>query len=402
MRILLLAPQPFFQLRGTPIAVRRVCEVLTAEGHTVDLLTLHEGSDVEIPGCTIHRVGRPLFVDHVPPGFSVAKVLCEIGLFARALGLCRAHEYDVVHAVEDAVFVAMALKALYGLPYVFDMDSSMPDQLQDKYPFLAAVIGPLRWAERRAVRSSQGVVVVCKALEEIARAAAPDVPIVRVEDTSPVPLHAGQQPPDVDWAAGPAVLYVGNLEPYQGVELLLRGFALARAAGASSAQLVIVGGSEAHIAEHRTLASELGIASTTHFLGPRPLDSVGAYLTAATVVVSPRTQGQNTPMKVFSYLESGTPLVATRLSTHTQVLDDETALLAEPTAEGMATALTEVLSDPAAAQRRARHGLHRMGTEFDRATLDARLASFYRSILDQDVVETVVPAEPAHALTGSR
>lgn len=398
MRILLLAPQPFFQLRGTPIAVRRVCEVLAAQGHTVDLLTLHEGSDVEIPGCTIHRVGRPPFVDHVPPGFSVAKVLCEVGLFAKAMGLCRAHDYDIVHAVEDSVFVAMALKALYGVPFVFDMDSSMPDQLQDKYPFLASVIRPLRWAERRAIRSSRGVVVVCKALEDIARSAAPNAPIVRVEDTSPVPLLTGPAPSDVDWTQGPTVLYVGNLEPYQGVELLLRGFA-ARKASDRAAQLVIVGGSDTHIAEHRALARELGIASTTHFLGPRPLEAVGAYLTAATVVVSPRTQGQNTPMKVFSYLESGTPLVATRLSTHTQVLDDDTALLAEASVEGMAAALTEVLSNPVEAHARAQHGLHRMKTEFDRATLDARLVSFYESVLGEPRQEASAALEPAQALT---
>ena len=53
----------------------------------------------------------------------------------------------------------------------------------------------------------------------------------------------------------------------------------------------------------------------------------------ADVLVSPRTKGANTPMKVYSYLDSGVAVLATRLPTHTQVMNDETALLAEPTPE---------------------------------------------------------------------
>ena len=50
MRILLVAPQPFYQERGTPIAVRMLVEVLCGQGHAVDLLTFHEGADLDIEG----------------------------------------------------------------------------------------------------------------------------------------------------------------------------------------------------------------------------------------------------------------------------------------------------------------------------------------------------------------
>ena len=68
MRILLLAPQPFFQARGTPIAVRLVLEFLTARGHQVDVLTYHEGSDVEIPNCRIARIPRHPWGTEYPAG----------------------------------------------------------------------------------------------------------------------------------------------------------------------------------------------------------------------------------------------------------------------------------------------------------------------------------------------
>ena len=48
------------------------------------------------------------------------------------------------------------------------------------------------------------------------------------------------------------------------------------------------------------------------------------------MLVSPRLKGLNTPMKIYSYLDSGSAVLATRLRTHTQVLDDGIAYLVEP------------------------------------------------------------------------
>jgi hypothetical protein len=59
VRILILAPHPFFQPRGTPIAVRQVLEFLSTRGHQLDLLTFHEGENIAIPNCRIHRIAPP-------------------------------------------------------------------------------------------------------------------------------------------------------------------------------------------------------------------------------------------------------------------------------------------------------------------------------------------------------
>ena len=73
------------------------------------------------------------------------------------------------------------------------------------------------------------------------------------------------------------------------------------------------------------------------------------YLDAATILVSPRSTGTNTPLKIYQYLRSGRPIVATRLRTHTQVLDDQTAILADPTPEAFGAAMAGALDDPARA-----------------------------------------------------
>ena len=56
-------------------------------------------------------------------------------------------------------------------------------------------------------------------------------------------------------------------------------------------------------------------------------------------------RGTNTPLKIYQYLRSGRPIVATRLLTHTQVLSDEVAVLTPATPEGFAEGILRVLAD---------------------------------------------------------
>ena len=81
------------------------------------------------------------------------------------------------------------------------------------------------------------------------------------------------------------------------------------------------------------------------FAGQRPAEDIPLFLDAADVLVSPRSTGTNTPLKIYQYLRSGRPIVATRLLTHTQVLNDDVAILTPATPEGFAEGIVAALSD---------------------------------------------------------
>jgi glycosyltransferase involved in cell wall biosynthesis len=70
------------------------------------------------------------------------------------------------------------------------------------------------------------------------------------------------------------------------------------------------------------------------------------FLDAADVLVSPRSTGTNTPLKIYQYLRSGRPIVATRLVTHTQVLNDDVSILTVATPEGFAAGILAAIADP--------------------------------------------------------
>ncbi len=393
MRILLLAPHPFYQERGTPIAERALLAELAAAGHEVEVLTFPEGTDPEIPGCRVRRLPALPGLSGVRPGFSAKKLWGDAVLFAALSKLVRRGRYDVVHAVEESAFLALAVRRLFGVPYVYDMDSSLADQMIERFPWLGSVRRLLDACERRAVRGSAGVLAVCRSLAEKARAHAPEALVACVEDASlvpPVPSAEGEASDlstrgaerlaDLAGGGGPIALYVGNLEPYQGIDLLLAAFRLALDR-VPAARLVVIGGDAPSLARYRARCRELGLdGAAVVFAGPRPLGRLGSYLAQADVLVSPRLLGTNTPMKVYSYMASGRPIVATRLPTHTQVLSDEVACLVEPEPAAFARGLVRLFEDPAAGERLGAAARRLAAREHGPEAYRARLLAFYDAL----------------------
>lgn len=385
MNVLLLAPHPFFRPRGTPLAERQLLRVLSRLGHRVTVLTVHQGEHLELPGVRIARLPRLPGMGEMPPGFSLQKLICDLMLLVACWRELGRERYDLVHASEEAAFIALVVGRLRARPYVYDMDSSLPEQLLARFPWLRPLGGALRRCEGAAVRGSVGVLAVCRELERVARRHGPPTLAVRtVEDASLLdepadPTTLARAADEMGSIRGPRVLYVGNLERYQGIDLLLEAFARI-AVRDPAPSLVLVGGAPHHIAHYRRRAEALGLHGRVQLLGPRPVGALGGYLRGADVLVSPRIEGHNTPMKVYSYLASGRPVVATRLPTHTQVLDDRVARLAEPNAEALATALADLLADGDERRRLAANAATLARAEYSPAAHDARLAAFYAAV----------------------
>src|ERR1043166_4716886 len=142
----------------------------------------------------------------------------------------------------------------------------------------------------------------------------------------------------------PMVLYTGTFEAYQGLDLLFGAMASVRER-VPRVCLVLAGGKPDQVARAREETRAAGVDDLTIFAGERPASEIPAYLRAADVLVSPRSRGTNTPLKIYQYLRSGKPIVATRLRTHTQVLSDRTAILTGVTAAELGDGILAALQD---------------------------------------------------------
>jgi glycosyltransferase involved in cell wall biosynthesis len=380
LRILFLAPQPFLEVRGTPLAVLAMVRALSAQGHQVDLLTYAQGAEVHVPSVR-HRRSLALPVGRVRAGPSLAKLALDVPFLAAAAWRMVRSRYDVVHAVEEAAHLAAPLARVFSLPLVVDMDSSIPDQLRDSG---FARRGPLLWAaealESHALRHSAAVITVCDSLTRSVRARVPAAKVFQVEDpplvragTLPPPAEAARLRASLGLGPDPVVLYSGNFEPYQGVDLLVDA-----ASRVPEAQFLFMGGEPHEIARLAARAAAGG--GRCVFAGKKPVADLPFYLAAADVLVSPRRTGVNTPFKVYTYLASGKPLVATRIATHTQLLDDTLALLTEPTAEGLAAGVRQVLADLPAARARAESARRLVERDYSETRFEEKVRRAYASL----------------------
>ena len=189
MNILMLAPHPFYQARGTPIAADLVLKVLSERGETVDVIAFPEGSDVHYPNVTLYRTPAFKFIANIRPGFSWKKIVCDLFLLFQAIRLAKSNRYDLIHAGEEAVFIALIIKKLFGIPYVYDMDSSLVQQIVDKYPrlkFLKAILKP---CEGFAIHHAKAVIAVCQSLATEVQQHQPNKVVV-IPDISLLNYHA--------------------------------------------------------------------------------------------------------------------------------------------------------------------------------------------------------------------
>jgi glycosyltransferase involved in cell wall biosynthesis len=355
MKILMIAPEPFFEPRGTPFSEYHRIRAMLELGHTVDLVTYPFGKDVSMPGLRLFRCLRPPGVHDVRIGPSLAKIPLDAAIALTTIRRAVSERYDAVHSHEEGSFIGIVIAAVLGIPHLYDMHSSLPQQL-DNFAFSKSRLlkGAFSWMERLVIRRSKVVIVICPQLEETVRGIDRDVPTVLIENAP----GSGDTPREgsgarVRSALGlaaetPIVLYTGTFEAYQGLDLL---FAAARvvAAARPDVRFVLAGGRPEQIAQAKEQARAEGVAGSVVFAGQRPAEEIPEYLDAADVLVSPRSHGTNTPLKIYQYLRSGRPIVATRLLTHTQVLDDEVSFLTEATPEGFAAGILDAIGDRARA-----------------------------------------------------
>ena len=109
---------------------------------------------------------------------------------------------------------------------------------------------------------------------------------------------------------------------------------------------ILVGGDKSQVEYYQQLASEKKLYDHFRFTGNVPPIEASAYLEIASVLVSPRLEGTSIPLKVYTYLLSGKPLVATDIPAHRLALTDELAVLTAPNAQSFAQVILKLIFDP--------------------------------------------------------
>lgn len=351
----MIAPEPFFQPRGTPISVYFRLQALADLGHEVDLATYHLGEDRSFRNIKIHRIPSLFFIKKIKVGPSFTKILLDFLLLFKSMRLIVSKPYDMIFTHEEASWFGTVLAKYKKIPHLYDMHSSLPQQLENFRFSRSKILKKIFMAlERYVLRNAESIIVICLDLfqklekEGVDRKATLIENFLDFEHPGLTENQIKQERTKYASSKDKIVLYTGNFESYQGIPLFLEASALV---DDKSVVFLLVGGNPQHVEKMKKKASELSISNRVFFTGQVPPSEVPKYIAMADVLVSPRTAGTNTPLKIYSFLKSGKPVVATDLWTHSQVLNEKISVLADPDPKSFAQGILFALHDQKAMER---------------------------------------------------
>jgi glycosyltransferase involved in cell wall biosynthesis len=384
----MLAPEPFFEPRGTPFSEYHRIKALGELGHHVDLVTYPIGRDVQLPNLRVFRSLRPPFVHKVRIGPSITKVVLDTLMLFTILRRAITTRYDAIHSHEEMGLVGVWLARILRIPHLYDMHSSLPQQLSNfKYSGSSLLRRAFVVAEGQMVHGSDIVITICQELQDTVHEMGVGERALLIENVmgGDVDERATLGPAAIrtQWsipADAPLLLYTGTFEAYQGVELLIDASALL-AKSHPSARVLVVGGEPAQVEAARRLAGARGAGGVMVFTGQQPAREIPAFVQAADILVSPRIRGTNTPLKIYSYLRSGKPIIATDLLTHTQVLSSDVARLVRPDADEFGRAMAELIDRPDERERLSRAAQALAAAKYSRDVYVRRTAEAYERLM---------------------
>ena len=144
-------------------------------------------------------------------------------------------------------------------------------------------------------------------------------------------------------------LYAGRIDSWKGVDTLLEASELLP----ENIQIVIIGGTEEQILQLRPRYPRV------RFLGYRPYAELPDNQSAADVLVltgdpsSATARFYTSPLKLFTYMASGIPIIAADLPSFRDVLSEREVFFFEPNATELAEAILFAIAHPEDASGRA-------------------------------------------------
>lgn len=143
---------------------------------------------------------------------------------------------------------------------------------------------------------------------------------------------------------GHIVVYTGHLYAWKGVDTLASAARLL-----PKTEFYVVGGTEADVKAYIAKYSDI---QNLHVVGRRLHSEIPLWQKAADVLVLPNTAKEEisahytSPMKLFEYMASGTPIVASDIPAIREIVGDERAVLVRPDdARALADGITRVLTN---------------------------------------------------------
>lgn len=385
LRVLVIAPTPFFGDRGCHIRIYEEVRGLARLGIESHVVTYPTGQDV--PGMQIERAtpipgARPRVL-----GPSLARPLLDLALWRAARRVTRRVRPHLIHAhLHEGIAVGMCLRASTGLPLIADLQGSLTEELID-HRFIPAR-GPLTGLVRRFERwlSCRPNRMLTSSRHGVSLLTAQGVPPDRI-DAFPdgVDLDAFRPlPRDAALAdrlgltGKRVVVFLGVLTPYQGVDVLLDAASVVTGSMPDVHFLIMGYPNEAG---YQAAARARGLERAVTLPGRVPYGEAAQWLSLGEVAVSAKQSLTEANGKLLNYMACGLACVASETPVNRELLGDEGVYAPVGRADRFAEQILSLLADPGRARAHGAALRQRAEQLFAWPVLAQRLAAIYRQAL---------------------
>lgn len=388
MKILHIAPTPFFADRGCHIRVHGEITALQRLGHEVTLVTYHLGRDV--PGIEARRSLKVPWYKKLDAGFSWHKFYLDGLLFWTALRAAIKNRPDVIHAhLHEGAAIGWLVSlcvSMRRIPVVFDVQGSLTGELE-----VYGSLGRMRrllflfaWGERLICRLPDFFVCSSEAnarfIQETCK-----VPGARIQVLREAMLDEfcnGDNGDDLRGrlgidAAAEVVIFTGALLAAKGIGYLLEAVphVLAERPGAL---FVLVG---YPVEDCQSDIEQTGLGHAIRLLGRVDYFQLPSYLAMANVAVDPKMEGSGEGSgKITNYMGAGLPVVCFDTLSNRAILGESGVYASPGSATDLAQEITGLLSDPDRARRLGARNKQRVIEEYSWRSRGELLDSIYAKL----------------------
>lgn len=384
MKILMIAPTPFFSDRGCHTQILLEVKGLQKRGHQVRVVTYGLGRDIE--GVETARIANPFWYKKVSAGPSYTKIFLLPLLWFRSLVEMFRFSPDVVHAhLHEGALIARLIQFVFPQKgYVFDLQGSLTGEcLQHGFFPKGSLRHRLLTAFERAIVSWFPVLTQADSMvQESIALGAHATRVWNVKDGVDTDLFA-PGPADsalaeklgVDLSA-PRMLYMGLLETYQGTDLLFEAFHNLTQKW-SDAQLIVIG--YPNVDKYRALCQSWGIAENVVFLGRVNYFELPEILKLSPVAIAPKIAETEGDGKIYNYLAMGMAVVAFDRSVSREIIADAGLFAENKSAESLAAQIGAFFASPEKVKEYSARARERALAELSYDSVAEKIEDAYRA-----------------------
>jgi glycosyltransferase involved in cell wall biosynthesis len=316
IKIAMVAACPFPVAQGSQVYIEQMCTALAQRGHQVHLVCYHFGTHHKPYDFTIHRIPRITGYSRFRAGPSLQKPFLDLLLTLKLWQVFKKEKIDIIHAHNyEAPLAGFIVRTVTGVPVIFNSHNVLSDELYTYFrlPFtkrLALSVAHFldhfipQKADFCITVSEESINFLIKrgvAPEKIAFIP-PGIHCQNGKTSDPMQIRK-----TYNLGSHTLIIYTGNLDGYQNIELLFQAIKILSEATSKFTLLIVT---TSDYTRYQKLAQEMSIDHHIVFFSHQTFDQTRELLSACDITVSPRTSWSGFPIKLLNYMAAGKAIVA--------------------------------------------------------------------------------------------